>query len=61
MPRVKRNDIEDDEDKKDVFDIISEGIQRFCSIPGCRPKFHLDEARSIVEELRRHDLLKEGN
>jgi hypothetical protein len=57
MPRIKK-DVEIEDEKKDAYDIISEGIQRWCEIPGCRPKFHLEEARFIVDNLRNHGLLK---
>jgi len=60
MPRLKREEIEETE-SKDAFDIIAEGIQRFCEIPGCRAKFHAEESRSIVEKLRNAGLLREGN
>jgi hypothetical protein len=59
MPRLKKNELDNDEGQKDAYDIVMEGIQKECSIPGCRPKFHLDEARAIVEELRRYNLLKD--
>lgn len=59
MPRLKREDIEEDSEKKDAYDIISEGIQKWCEIPGCRAKFHLEEARYIVENLRKQNLLKD--
>ena len=59
MPRLKRSEYEQEDQKKDAYDIISEGIQKECSIPGCRAKFHLDEARAIVEELRKYSLLRE--
>lgn len=59
MPRLKRNEYEQDEQKKDAYDIIAEGIQKWCEIPGCRPKFHLDEARHIVGELRAAGLLRD--
>ena len=59
MPRLKRNEYEQEDEKKDAYDIISEGIQKHCEIPGCRPKFHLDEARYIVDQLRSHNLLKD--
>lgn len=59
MPRVKKYDTEDESDSKDAYDIIAEGVQHFCEIPGCRPKFHLDEARYIVEKLRNAGLLIE--
>lgn len=61
MPRLKRDEIEDGTEKKDAYDIIAEGIQRGCEIPGCRPKFHMDESRYIVEQLRNAGLLREGN
>lgn len=60
MPRLKRDEIETNE-KKDAYDIIADGIQRACEIPGCRAKFHMEETRYIVEQLREAGLLKEGN
>lgn len=59
MPRVKRNDYEQEEEKKDAYDIIADGIQKWCEVPGCRAKFHLDEARYIVDKLREQNLLKD--
>ena len=59
MPRLKRSEI-DEPEQKDAFDIIAEGIQKGCDIPGCRPKFHMDEARYIVEKLREAKLLRES-
>jgi len=61
MPRLKRDEIDTGSDKKDAYDIIAEGIQKFCEIPGCRPKFHLEESRAIVEQLRSYGYLREGN
>lgn len=60
MPRVKKIDDEEVSEKQDVYDIIAEGIQKACEIPGCRSKFHMDEARYIVEKLRAARLLREG-
>lgn len=59
MPRVKKLEIEEEE--KDAFDIIAEGLHANCGITGCRPKFHYDDARVIVIKLRDAGLLKEGN
>lgn len=60
MPRLKRNEYEQDDEKKDAYDIISEAVHgTTCAIPGCRPKFHLDEAREIVAKLKQYDLLKD--
>jgi hypothetical protein len=58
MPRLKQSENTEEKESQDAYDIISEGIQRFCEIPGCRPKFHLEEARLIVEKLRNAGLLK---
>lgn len=61
MPRVKRQESEEDTEKKDAYDIIADGIQKHCEIPGCRAKFHGEEARYIVAALQNAGLLREGN
>lgn len=50
MPRQRRIEIEEEE--KDIYDDISEVLERNCGVPGCRPKFHIDDARDIIEALK---------
>lgn len=61
MPRLKKNEVEFEDDAKDAFDIVAEGLHANCGITGCRPKFHYDDARVIIVKLRSAGLLKEGN
>lgn len=43
-------------------EIISDYLARHCDIPGCLPKWHLDDANMLINLLRQHDyILKRGN
>lgn len=35
-------------------------LEENCNIPGCRPKFHIENARVIYMKLLRLNLLKDG-
>lgn len=50
MPRLKRIEVEAEE--KDIYDDLQEILHSTCAIQGCRPKFHLEEARDIIEALK---------
>jgi len=47
-------------DKKDILDVIAEVIQVSCGVPGCTAKWHRTEAQMIMNRLRDHGLLREG-
>jgi hypothetical protein len=51
MPRVKKFEPEDEE--QDIYDDLCEILHNgYCSIPGCRARLHLGEAREIIEALK---------
>ncbi len=39
-----------------VAEVIQETL---CGIPGCMPKFHLEDARVVVRKMKDLDLIKE--
>lgn len=39
-----------------VAEVIQETI---CSIPGCQPKFHLEDAKIILHKMQKLKLIKE--
>lgn len=62
MPRGRpKKDVEQEEiEESNISEVIANELQRWCSIPGCRPKFHLEESQKIVQILKSNNFLREG-
>ena len=54
MPRGRPRKIplvEEDKKENKPRDIIAQGIENDCDIPGCQVRFHLDVADEIIKSL----------